>query len=318
VSEAPVDVVYTWVDDRFEGYREMLRCYARSEHDLNPNRTRDNLDLLRFSLRSLTRHAPWIRRVYLLTARPQVPPWLDTGGDRLRLVHHDEIIDARHLPTFNSFAIISFLHRIPGLSPRFLYFEDDMLLGAPVTRDDFIRPDGRVVVYPRLRWSCAARHADSTTLSPWNTAQAFTNRLLDAAFRPERRREVNHVPLLVDREAWEEMERRWPRELEQTRASRFRARGNVAPEFLYPWLLLYTGRAQRLPPAVSCLRSVYHGLENWRAVNLWGFATIRLLRPRLIALNDNFGARPNEAAVAQARAFLAHRFPDASPFERQG
>ena len=44
----PIDVVYTWVDDTFPGYRDLLDGYAGTSHDLNPNRTRDNLDLLKY------------------------------------------------------------------------------------------------------------------------------------------------------------------------------------------------------------------------------------------------------------------------------
>ena len=134
----PIDVVYTWVDDGFPGYLELLGDHAETPHDRNPNRTRDNLELLRFSLRSLSRYAPWVGRVYLVTCRPQLPAWLDPEASNLTIVHHDQIIDAEVLPTFNSFAILSHLYRIEGLSDRFLYFEDDMLLGNRTLPSDFI------------------------------------------------------------------------------------------------------------------------------------------------------------------------------------
>src|SRR5262245_45524529 len=114
-----IDVVYTWVDDTWPGYADLLRQHASNRHDLNPNRTRDNLELLRFSLRSLAAFVPWARRVYLVSCRPQVPAWLNT--DRITVVHHDAFIPREHLPTFNSFAIVSNLHRIPNVARRFVY-----------------------------------------------------------------------------------------------------------------------------------------------------------------------------------------------------
>jgi hypothetical protein len=60
--DEPIDVVYTWVDDQQPGYRELLSRYAKTKHDSDPARTRDNLDTLRFSLRSLQRYAPWVNR----------------------------------------------------------------------------------------------------------------------------------------------------------------------------------------------------------------------------------------------------------------
>ena len=43
------------------------------------------------------------------------------------------------LPTFNSCAIELHLHRIKGLSEQFVYFNDDMVLNAPVTPDYYFK-----------------------------------------------------------------------------------------------------------------------------------------------------------------------------------
>jgi hypothetical protein len=311
-----MDIVYTWVDDRFPGYLEELHRHAGSSHDTNPNRTRDNLDLLRYSLRSLVANAPWAERVFLVTARPQVPAWLAVDCPRLRLVHHDEIIDRDLLPTYSSFAILSHLTRIPGLGRRFLYLEDDMLFGAPVSPADFIDADGIIRVYQRLSRTPPPGDRDRRDISPWNAALARCNHLLDAAFAPARRRHVNHVPLCIDRELWDEMLARWPQEAGHTRHSRFRASGNIAPEYLYPHYLVATGRGRMLPTVECYRRSFYFGLENWLPWSWLGSAAIATLRPGLIALNDNFGDAPNPAVVAHWRRFLERRYPRPSVFER--
>lgn len=100
------------------------------------NRFRDNEEL-RFSLRSLDKYAPWVRHIYIVTDN-QVPSWLDLSHPRLTVVPHTDIFPNRsHLPTFSSPAIESHLHRIPGLSKQFVYFNDDVMLGAPVWPSDF-------------------------------------------------------------------------------------------------------------------------------------------------------------------------------------
>ena len=45
-----------------------------------------------------------------------------------------------HLPTFSSPAIEAHLHRIPGLSKRFIYLNDDVMFGAPIWPEDFYTP----------------------------------------------------------------------------------------------------------------------------------------------------------------------------------
>ncbi|MFC1791030.1 hypothetical protein ACFL0I_01010, partial [Gemmatimonadota bacterium] len=106
-----VDVVYTWVDGASPGYADLLQEHATRPVDLNPNRYRDNLEMLRFSLRSMESHVPWRGKVHLVTMRPQLPVWLNLHAPDLRVVHHDLIFDPQDLPTFNSLAILSNLHR---------------------------------------------------------------------------------------------------------------------------------------------------------------------------------------------------------------
>ncbi len=65
-----------------------------------------------------------------------------SGKPRLNIVRHDDYIPAEYLPTFSSRAIELNVHRISGLSDRFILFNDDMLLLRPVTRERFFGPDG--------------------------------------------------------------------------------------------------------------------------------------------------------------------------------
>ena len=56
-----------------------------------------------------------------------------------------------HLPTFSSPAIESHLHRIPGLSHKFLYLNDDVMFGREVCLDDFYtQSDGHKVMFACL------------------------------------------------------------------------------------------------------------------------------------------------------------------------
>ena len=156
----PFDVVYTWVNGsdpeqraalleyraRWDSEAGVLLPTAHVESKSNSsnatddtaalNRYRDNGEL-KYSLRSLVKYAPWVRRIILVT-NGQVPRWLDTQHPRIRIVTHAEIFpNASDLPTFSSPAIEAHLHRIPGLSARFIYFNDDVMLGSPVWPDSF-------------------------------------------------------------------------------------------------------------------------------------------------------------------------------------
>ncbi|EFN86605.1 N-acetylglucosamine-1-phosphotransferase subunits alpha/beta, partial [Harpegnathos saltator] len=99
-------------------------------------------DELRYSLRSLEMYAPWVRHVYIVT-NGQIPSWLDMDNPRVTLVTHEDIFPNKSdLPTFSSPAIESHIHRIPGISDKFLYFNDDVMLGAEIWPEDFITQAG--------------------------------------------------------------------------------------------------------------------------------------------------------------------------------
>jgi hypothetical protein len=68
---------------------------------------------------------------------------LDLTQPGLTVVPHSAIFPNKsHLPVFSSPAIESHLHRIPGLSRQFAYFNDDVFLGAPTWPEDFVALDG--------------------------------------------------------------------------------------------------------------------------------------------------------------------------------
>lgn len=90
---------------------------------------------LKYLLRGIQTNMPFIRNAYLVVSGPtQVPQWASGG---LKTVTHRDIIPERFLPTFNSTTIELFLHRIPGLDERFIYFNDDMFPVLPCREDDF-------------------------------------------------------------------------------------------------------------------------------------------------------------------------------------
>jgi hypothetical protein len=307
-----IDAVYTWVDGSWPGYQDELARHAGRPVDLNPNRYRDNLDLLKYSLRSLDTFAPWIERVHLVTARPQVPSWLNRDAPGLRIVHHDELFAPRHLPTYCSFAIETHLFMIPGLSPRFLYLNDDMLLGRTLDRSDLITEDGRARFH--LEWNRTdARRSDS---HPWRAAIGHANELLDQTFtKASARPLVRHAPVLMEIVRWRELAERFASALEATRSAKFRSGDAFAPEYLYPWFCLETGHAVRVPVGESYRRASYIGVDNRRWLVSLQLAIVNRLRPVFLTLNDNFDENASESVVALVRGFLESWFPTPSRFE---
>lgn len=314
VPDDPIDVVYTWVDDTFPGYAEQLRQYAGDGRDTNPNRTRDNLDLIKYSMRSLATNAPFVRNIYLVSCRPQVPAWLKPDHPKIRIVHHDQIFEQRHVPTFSSFCIVSHLHLLPDLSRRFVYIEDDCLIWSPLRLHHFVAPDGRPHVFFNPRRTKRHEELDSARDSTWNLGLATAEDALDKRFGRRDRTHVIHGPMLIDRESFGAMLDEFSDEIAATRTARFRADGTVPPEYLYAQYLAATGKGI---VTTDIPMEGYVSLENFLP---WTWLQLKLQarrRPLAMTLNDGFGANPNPRVVRYLRAWLERHFPDPSPFERQ-
>lgn len=147
----PIDVVYTWVDAADADWQTSYRCYkelvpANGAHESSRDLARyTSRDELKYSLRSLEMNLPWVRNIFLVTAG-QVPEWLRQDNSKIKLVDHRDIFDNSEdcLPTFNSHAIETQISKIEGLSEHFLYVNDDIFFGRPLSQNTFFTASGDV------------------------------------------------------------------------------------------------------------------------------------------------------------------------------
>jgi len=316
-----LDAVYTWVDGADPAYREQLADYQRRQNENSrdsvcPSRFRDNGELL-YSLRSLEQHAPWIRHVYLVT-NGQVPAWLNQRSSRLTIVTHEKLFPEKSdLPTFNSHAIELHLHRIPGLSEHYLYFNDDVFLGNRVEPDDFLDSlTGQQIRFEG--WPLPVNEE-----SVLGCALDFTQALLNARF-PTRtgRRDIAHTPQIYRRSILRQLEGIWPAAFKATSSNRFRSPDDVVLRVLYYHFLAEAGvcRYFTAAPGKGPSSIGYRFLQIGPSVDglRQALREIGEQHPRFFCLNDNFGgATPDEAARIRLElgAFLGKCFPIPSGFE---
>uniref|UniRef100_A0A4W3J058 N-acetylglucosamine-1-phosphotransferase subunits alpha/beta n=1 Tax=Callorhinchus milii TaxID=7868 RepID=A0A4W3J058_CALMI len=122
---------------------------SKQDDDISASRFEDNEEL-RYSLRSVEKYAPWVRHIFIVT-NGQIPSWLNLDNPRVTIVSHQDIFrNVSHLPTFSSPAIETHIHRIPGLSQKFIYLNDDVMFGKEVWPDDFYTHSNGQKVY--LTW----------------------------------------------------------------------------------------------------------------------------------------------------------------------
>ncbi|MER8187289.1 stealth family protein [Kitasatospora sp. NPDC094015] len=316
----PVDAVITWVDDTDPHWRrrraeacEQLAGGAALV-DTGDQRYR-NRDELRYLLRSIAAHTPWIRHVHLVTD-DQVPHWLDTDRPGLTVVPHRELFAGTGAPpVFNSHAIETRLHRIPGLAEHFLYLNDDMLIGRPLAPQAFFLGNGLPrffpgsrVIPPGDRLPGGADPAESVYVA----AQINTRATLAAAVGRTYPGTLKHAPYPLRRSVLAKACERFAAELAATTRSPFRAATDLAPITLATHFAHATGRAVE-----GQLVDGYFVTDS--AEDLARLPDLHRARwADVFCLAD--GGREDVPAADQQHAiaaFLREYFPVPSPFERR-
>ena len=307
-----IDIVFSWVDGTDKEWQRArarrMASYVVGEGDDSEARFRQ-IDELRYALRSVYTYLPWVRRIYIATDSAP-PPWL-ADHPRVRIVRSEEFFrDPSVLPTHNSQAVESQLHRIPGLSEHFIYSNDDMFIGRPLRPDAFFSPGGiSRFIEAETRIGIGENDAHR---SGFENAARVNRRLLKDRFGRVTTRHLEHAATPLRKSVIEELEREFPEEFEATAASPFRAADNISvTNSLYHYYALLTGRAvQNTDSNVLYVDTTTHK----------GLALMKKLLKRrawdFFCLNDgSFPEVPPEERARKVQAFLKRYFPIAAPWE---
>jgi hypothetical protein len=134
-----IDFVLPWVDGNDPIWlKEKVKYDNNIEKDYNNSSMRyRDWGTLRYVLRAIEQNCPWYHKIYLIT-EGHYPDWLDINHEKIVLVTHKELyFDKTHLPVFSSSSIEMNLANIKGLSEKFVYLNDDMLILKRVEESRF-------------------------------------------------------------------------------------------------------------------------------------------------------------------------------------
>jgi glycosyltransferase involved in cell wall biosynthesis len=311
----PIDVVLTWVDGAdpvWDDARERRLASLGTAEDTAHRREASGrarfLDHgeLRYAMRSLHLFAPWVRRVHLVTAG-QRPDWLDADHPRINLVDHRDLLPPEALPTFNSHAIETALHRIDGLAEHFVYLNDDTMLARPTRPERFFSPSGLTAV---ALSSVTADLGDDEAAPPFLQA-AWNNRaLLADAFGASLTHTLPHAPYPHRVSVIEALHERFPGALDATAHSPFRSATDVSPlSSLAQHFGLLTGTAFVQPVDLA-----YVDLSNADLERRLHALASREQDVICLADHHDHALRPERLEVV-LRDFLEGYYPVAAPWE---
>ena len=308
-----IDVVFSWVDGTdpavLSRRAHWLPRAVLGDGDGASARTRQ-IDELRYALRSVDQNAPWVRRIFIATDS-RLPAWLVADHPKITVVRASEhFSDPTALPTFNSHAVESQLHHIDGLAEHFLYGNDDMFFGRPVTPSMFFTPAGisRFIESPVRIGGGAV----GPGRSGHENAARNNRRLLAERFGYLITRHLAHSLVPLRRSVLAELEAEFPEEFAATQASRFRSATDISvTNSLYHYYALLTGRAVPHESARAC----YIDTTSHDGLSLLAGLSVRR-DADFFCLNDGSEPEVDEACrVTTVSNFLAGYFPHPAPWE---
>ena len=136
-----IDFVLLWVDGNDEKWLEEKNKYSGHRKDVsNQNNRYRDWDLLKYWFRGVEKYAPWVNKIHFVTYG-HLPEWLNTDNEKINIVKHSDFIPEEYLPTFNSNVIQYYLNRIPGITDKFVMFDDDQFIIKEVKETDFFKND---------------------------------------------------------------------------------------------------------------------------------------------------------------------------------
>ena len=256
-SSQAIDAVITWVDGDDPRHRAKREQYGNTKimraEDVAGATRYNSLGEIFYCVASINRFAPWINKIYLVTDEqdPNLGPFLakhfPAGHIPIEIVDHKVIFEGYEhcLPTFNSISIESMTWRIPGLSDRFIEFNDDLILSAPVTPDDFFTEDG-VVCYGKWCSTFFVRLSRMLKYrSDGSKKVTYKETMCNGAARAgssNRFIKVHHTPKALLKSVYAEFFAQHPEALHENISHRFRFAGQYNPQQLQYILLAKRGR----------------------------------------------------------------------------
>ena len=144
-----ISVVYTWVDGSDINFQDLQSKYNGGIK--NNNSRYRSIDEIRYSIRSLEKYMPWHQgTIYIVTCH-QIPKWLDINNPRIKMIDHTSIFPKYLFPTFDSTIIEFYLDKIPGITERFIYLNDDFFLNNYIHPNFFFTNKGYIKIYKGKR-----------------------------------------------------------------------------------------------------------------------------------------------------------------------
>lgn len=325
-----IDIVIPWVDGSDEKWQKRASNYIKN---FNGERYRD-WDTLRYVLRSIEKYSPWVHKVFLVTDN-QKPSWLNEKYSKVEVIDHKQIISQDYLPTYNSNVITLNMHKIPGLSEKFINMNDELIFSSPVKPTDFFKNDlpcdffVESPVLGEIPWHKTILNGVILINQKFNKREFMKkhfNKCFSVLYGKNNLKTLfslpyklytgffsDHGPQPYLKNSFEEVWKIYKKQLEENNTHHIRQSGEDIPDYLVRYYQLVTGN---FVPREVKNRTMYYpiGANNFDEID----NSFKKQKYQAIVLNDDEVVKVDDFEVTfkGIHKVLESNFPRKSKFEK--
>ncbi|MBS9766636.1 MAG: Stealth CR1 domain-containing protein [Flavobacteriaceae bacterium] len=305
-----VDLVYLWVDGNDPKWLEKRNSFLdKSIKKASITGRYENNDELKYSLRSVEKYLPWVRKIFIVTDN-QIPNFINPNHPKITLINHSDIIPKEYLPTFNSVVIEYFLHNIPDLSEKFLLASDDCFVNTNLAPDFFFKEDLpiiRMMYTPLQRIEFTIKKLLNININSYRLSIENAYKLISKKYNKHFTSSSHHnIDAYLKSDYKKTATEIFKNELEGVCLNRFRNKSDIQRIlFSYDALSRKRGHLKYVNRRESCRIRVHRGNFN---------KYLTRYNPKLFCLNDTDHA--SDEHRKQIKPFLESLFPAKSEFEK--
>lgn len=314
VKKIDIDLVYLWVDGsdpKWQAKRNAAIGNTDENSSINCKGRYANSDELKYSLRSVEKFMPWIRKIFIVTDE-QTPNWLDTTNSKIKIIDHKDIMPQESLPCFNPTLIEHFLYKIHDLSEHFLFANDDMFINKSTLPNTFFANDGFPVIrlkrkpFRRLEWFWRER-VRKKRLPQYSRAVANATELVEKKYGIYYNALPHHnIDAYLKSDLQRVAEQIFKKEFEAVFANRKRNFNDIQRiVYLYVALAEKRGHLHYVTPKISLQVEIYKEKH---------YKKLEKYNPMLFCMNDSQNV--NDSDRVKMKTLLNDYFPEKSNFEK--
>ena len=284
---------------------------------------------LKYWFRGVEKFAPWVRKIHFVTSG-QKPEWLNVDNPKLNLVDHKDFIPKDFLPTYNSVVIERYMHKIPNLADKFVYFNDDFYMLRPIPVERFFKnglPCDIAVFQYNPSWSqwyktlknnirLINRHFDKKEVTDkysdkWFSEEYGKKGRINRWLKPYGKfitLRVHHNAQPYLKSTFENVWENEGEELTKTSVNRFRSSSDYSPELFRTWQICEgnfepynTYKDTKMFPLMVRPKQAVRAIKNQEY--------------SLVCLNDNKNIRNYDKLMEEIKAAFESILPEKSYFE---